>query len=114
MYKARILTEVYEDDYKQGELDQVNSWQEVIEEKTKAELKEKIAYLTDCQWSDITQEDINDYDNWTEYWTDTLVNNDNLKPSEFEVKKWQAGKIKLYVQRHHILVSELSEKKASL
>lgn len=31
-----------------------------------------------------------------------------------QINEWQDGKVKLYVQRHHILVSELNEKKASL
>jgi gas vesicle protein len=116
MYKATIYSEATEDNYMDSLVgDVVNSWEEVLTADTQSELRNKILEATYTEWKDLNDEQINDYDWCTEYHTSYLTNEDNQgKAYESEVKEWKKGKTKLYAVECHILVTEVTEKKASL
>ena len=115
MYKAQIEFMEYEDNYEHGELDCINSWDKTITADTKSELRNKILEITYSKWSDLDDDQMNEYDWCTEYHTSYLANEDNeVDLSETEIKQWKLGKVKLYAINCHILVTEITEIKASL
>lgn len=115
MYKAIIFFDSVEDDYKQGELESGTSWEQTLEADTKSELRNKILEATYSKWADLDDEQINDYDWCTEYHASYLANAENIgNASESEVEQWRLGKLKLWAVNCHILVTEVTEKKARL
>lgn len=115
MYKAQIEFIAYEDSYEQGELEQVNIWEETLLADTQSELRNKILDATYSKWEDLDEEQMNEYDWCTEYHTSYLANENNEgDASEEEIEQWKLGKLKLYAINCHILVTEVTEKKASL
>lgn len=113
-YQARIYNDVYKEDYKDGESEQVNSWTETLTAKTKDELKEQIEFATNSDWKNIEQNDANEYDHATEYWSGYSANANNYPASESEIAEWKKGKKELYSVHCHILVSEVKESKVTL
>lgn len=114
-YKAQIYFDAYEDDYKEGELNQANSWEQTLTADTQSELRNKILEATYSKWEDLSDEQINEYDWCTEYATTYLTNADNEgDASESEIEQWKKGDLKLYAVNCHILVTEVIEKKATL
>ena len=115
MYKADIEFSACEDHYINGELDCVNVWNEVLYADTQSELRDKILSATYSKWEDLDDEQMNEYDWCTEYHTSYLANEENEgDASEEEIERWKLGEIKLYSINCHILVTEVTEKKASL
>ena len=114
-YKAQIEFSAYEDDYNEGEGAYVNGWNETLEADTKSELRNKILEATYSKWEDLDDEQINEYDWATEYHTSYLANADNEgDATPREIEAWKKGEMKLYAINCHILVTEVTEKKASL
>lgn len=116
-YQATIYFDTCEDSYAEGELidGEGTNWDEKITAKTKDELKAKICEVTYCKWEEIEQEDLNDYPHATEYWGGYLANENNEgEATEREIEAWKAGKQRLWAVHCHILVSELTERKATL
>lgn len=115
-YQAKIDYDAYKDDYNEGQdLGCVNSWQETIAADTQSELRNKVLEATYSKWQDLDNEQLNEYDWCTEYHTSYLANADNegeATPSEIEA--WKQGKLDLYAINCHILVTEVTEQKASL
>lgn len=116
-YKAMIFFDATEDIYEHGEQPDSPgaSWEETLTAKTKKELKEKIAEVTFNDWKFIEQDDINEYEHATEYWTSYLTTDDNDgKASDSEVALWKQGKLRLWAVHCHILVNEVTKKKVTL
>jgi len=114
-YKAQIEFQAYEDDYNEGEGNFANSWNDTLTADTKSELRNKILEATHSKWSDLDDDQMNEYDWCTEYHTSYLANADNQgDASESEIAEWKKGKQVLYAINCHILVTEVTEKKASL
>lgn len=115
MYKAIIYFDRVEDDYEQGELERGTSWTETFTADTKSELRNKVLEATYSKWAYLSDEQINNYDWCTEYHTSYLANAENVgNVSKSEVEQWKLGKLELWAVNCHILVTEVTEKKASL
>lgn len=117
VYKAEIEFLAYEDDYNEGEVNGVvNSWNQTITADTKINLRNEILEATYTKnWEDIDDDQMNEYEHATEYHTSYLANADNQgDASESEIEQWKKGELKLYAINCHILVTEVTEKKASL
>lgn len=116
MYAAKIYYEAYQDVYGDGQSFACdNAWTEELLADTPSELRNKVLEATYSKWQDIDDEQMNEYDWCTEYHTSYLANADNqgeATPSEIEA--WKQGKLKLWAINCHILVTEVTEKKASL
>ncbi len=117
MYKATIYFDANEDNYEQGEL--IDSpganWEEVLTADTQSELRNKILEATYSKWGDLDSEQFNDYDWATEYHTSYLANEDNQgDASKSEIESWKQGKTRLWSVNCHILVTKVTEEKASL
>jgi len=95
--------EVYEDSYEEGEGDHVNSWDGKVgkEFKTKAEM---LKYINDnIIYTDYTVDDFEyDEEMGGGLQTTVTVDEDNSPASESEIKKWQAGQMKLYSAHYSI------------
>lgn len=118
-YKAQIEFTAYEDDYSEGDSGvMVSSWNEILTAGTQSELRDKILETTYSKWEDVDDDQMNEYDWCTEYHTSYLaylVNADNQgDASESEIADWKKGKQVLCAINCHILVTEVTEKKASL
>ena len=115
MYKAQIEFTAYLEDYKNGQLEQVNNWQQEIVAKSQTELKEMVLGATYSNWEKLDDDQINEYDLCTEYHASYLANEENQgDASKTEIELWKADKLKLYSIECHILISEITETKASL
>ena len=116
MYKATIYYDVVEDDYNKGEVgDVVNSWTYELKADTQSELRNKILESTYSEWKDLNDEQMNEYDWCTEYHTSYMTDEFNDgQVSDRKIEKWKNGEVKLYAVNCHILVTEVTEKKASL
>lgn len=116
MYQAKIYYDAVEDNYEEGEIGfVVNSWEDVLQADTQSELRNKVLDATYSKWEDLNDEQLNEYDWCTEYHTSYLANEDNQgDASESEVASWKQGKQKLYAINCHILITEVTEAKASL
>lgn len=116
MYKAHIYFDATEDNYDMGLIGTtVNSWEETLTAETREELRQKIADSCYSKPEEIYHSDINDYDNATEYWLDYLATEENIgDASNHDIELWKQGKKTLYLVQCHILVSEVTEKKATL
>jgi hypothetical protein len=94
-YRLKIIHDIVEDSYSQGELECVNQWQEDIEVKAISPLQAVKDYLLntllEVKDGDLCFDDDNVFCS-----TDILVNNDNDEAIESEIEKWKQGKIKLY------------------
>lgn len=116
-YKANIEFTAYKDDYTEGEdITAVNSWYETLEANTKDELKQKIldATYTD-KWENVSDEQINEYEHATEYFTEYTANGENDgNASASEIEQWKKGELDLYAIHCHILVTEAIEQKTVL
>lgn len=116
MYKARIHYEAYEDDYEEGQsFDLVSNWGEQIQEETLGELYSRVLEATYSKAGDLDDDQMNEYEDYTEYHTSYLSNGNNEgEATPSEVEAWKQGRLKLYAINCHILVSEVTEKKARL
>jgi hypothetical protein len=116
MYKAEIEYRAYEDVYEDGENIQCdNVWNETLVADTSGELREKVLDATYSRWQDLDGEQINEYDWCTEYHTSYLATEDNNgEASNTAVNLWRRGKLRLWAIHCHILVTEMTEQKASL
>lgn len=115
MYKAIIHFDATEDDYEDGEIGGVvNSWEETLTAKTQSELRNKVLGATYSKWEDLDDDQMNEYDWCTEYHTSYLANEDNQgDASESEIEDWRQGKTRLFAITCQILVTEVTEAKAS-
>lgn len=114
-YKAQIEFTAYEDDYNEGEGAFANQWNETLLADTQSELRNKILEATYSKWEDLDDDQMNEYDWCTEYHTSYLATEDNIgDATPSEIKAWKKGEMKLYIVNCHILVTEVTEKKASL
>lgn len=114
-YKAEIEFTAYEDDYNEGEGNHVNTWMQTITADTKSELRNEILAATYSKWENLDDDQMNEYDWCTEYHTSYMANEDNQgDASKSEIELWKKGELKLYAVNCHILVTEVTEKKASL
>lgn len=116
MYKAQIEFNAVEDNYQEGEIGQSwNNWTEELTADTQSELRNKILEATYSKWEDLDDEQMNEYDWCTEYHTSYLANAENVgDASKAEIEAWKLGKCRLWAVNCHILVTEVTEKKASL
>jgi hypothetical protein len=115
MYQATIYFDSNEDSYTEGELPNGGAnWSETLTADTKEELKEQICEATYSKWEDIEQEDINEYPDATEYWASYLSNDNEGEATKWEVEAWKQGKLRLWAVSCHILVSEVTKRKAVL
>lgn len=116
-YKAEIEFTAYEDDYNEGEsLSCDNRWIETITADTQAELRNKILEATYSKWSDLDDEQINEYDWCTEYATGYTANESNEgEATQADIEDWKnGGNTKVWAIHCHILVTKVTESKASL
>lgn len=115
-YKAKIYFQAVEDSYENGqELGVDNSWEETLYADTQSELRNKVLEATYSKWADIDDDQMNEYGWCTEYHTIYLANEDNQgDATSQEVEEWKQGKLKLWAITCHILVTKITEEKASL
>lgn len=115
MYKANIYFNAIEDNYEDGEQEEnSNSWDETFTAHTQSELRDKVLEATFSKWEDLDDEQISEYDHATEYSTIYLADEHNVtyaKPEQVEA--WKRGELRLWAIHCHILVTEVTEKKAS-
>jgi len=116
MYKAEIEFSAYEDTYEDGQaLDCDNIWNETITADTQSELRNKILEATYSKWEHLDDDQMNEYDWCTEYHTSYMATADNEgEATEAELELWRRGELRLWAINCHILVTEVTEKKASL
>lgn len=116
LYKATIYFDAYEDDFKEGEaMNCDNQWTETLMAKTKAELREKIANATYCDWAkgEIERGDDSDVEAAIEYWAGYTANAENEgEASAAEIEQWKQGKCRLWAIHCQILVSKVTQTKA--
>lgn len=111
MAKFRIdyaEVEVNIDDYNEGELDYVNSWDVDVKGNTYNSLKELIKGV--ARNSYVFSENPSDWvyiDGRLD--TDALVNNDNEEPDDDELEGWKKGEVTLYNAHVMVGVSVISE-----
>lgn len=115
-YKAVIYSEAFKDDYTKGESDhRDNSWEITLERDTPEELKEAICNETYSLWADIMHDDVNEYDEQSEYWASYMTNKENIgEANEEELSLFRKGKLQLWAVNCHILVSKITESKVIL
>lgn len=115
-YKAVIYFHANKDNYTAGQaLETDNAWSLTIAANTTDELKEQIAEATYSKWDDIFRNDINEYDDASEYWTSYMADADNIgDASQAQIDEWKQDKLELWAVNCHILVSEVTETKAIL
>lgn len=116
MYRARIYYTTTEDNWNEGLLSEASGieWQDEVLAKTKEGLKQELLEVMPIDWNDIRHEDINEYDHASEYWASWLVNENSYEASNQELKAWKQGKERLWLCDAHILVSKVTETKATL
>lgn len=116
MYQATIYFEAYEDDFEDGQsLVCDNSWEQTLTADTQSELRNKVLEATYTKWPDLDDEQMNEYEDATEYQTSYLTNAENYgEASENEILAWKQGNHKLWSVNCHILVSEVIKRKAEL
>jgi len=116
MFRAQIEFMAFEDDWNEGQsLQNDNYWTETLEAETAADLREKVLAATYSKWGELDGEQINEYDHATEYHTSYLADAENegaATPAQIEL--WKQGKLRLWAVNCHILVTEVTEKKAAL
>ena len=111
-YKASMLVDVYEDSYKEGEGQHVNSWESKIKANDLNSLLKKVANEVGAnRITDLEYGNLNDYDWGSEIWYSIMVDEDNypVKPNSPDFKMWKQGDKILYSQRWHIIVSRIGE-----
>lgn len=116
-YKAQIEFRATEDNFEEGIISSnpSNVWEETLYADTQSELRNKILEATYSQWADLNDEQINEYDWCTEYSTSYLANEANEgKATDAEYESWKLGKTRLWDVECHILVTKVTETKASL
>jgi len=118
-YKVEIssYTDVYLDDYEQGELEHRNSWvndkesfyieKEHLRETLKEELEE---YITDTLYAEYKfewlKESLTSYDDTdTAFFYSNFVDVDNTTPTEDQIQNWKDGKEELFNQSISIVIS---------
>lgn len=107
-FKVEICTDVYVDDYKQGELDRVNWYSNETEVQASRPLEAvekalyKIGFSFNEKHAEFEDDNICYYSN--------LVDNDNFEIAKTDslYKEWQKGKKTLYSANHSIKVFELN------
>ena len=114
MYKAKIYYTTTEDNWNEGLLLEApgTEWEEVVYADTRAKLKEKI--LSTLPVHDLERNDLNEYEHASEYWANYLVNNDNYEADKREIEAWKQGNERLWLCDAHILISKVTETKATL
>lgn len=93
--KSKAYVDITEDDYEQGALDTVNSWDFDVR-GTYRNAKELVSAI--AKESFVFSEDVNDYyilDGALH--TSAMVDNDNYVPDEEQVDAWKRGEEKLYI-----------------
>ena len=93
--KSKAYVDITEDDYEQGALDTVNSWDFDVR-GTYRNAKELVSAI--AKESFVFSEDVNDYyilDGALH--TSAMVDNDNYAPDEEQVDAWKRGEEKLYI-----------------
>lgn len=117
MYRAKIYFEAYEDTYEEGEAVKCdNIWNDTLEANTKEELKTKIVEAVYApKFEDLDDEQANKYEHATEYSYSYLANADNQgEATKAEIESWKKGFTRLWAINCHIMVTEVTEKKAIL
>lgn len=112
IYKVEIFTNVYIDDYEQGELDRVNYYENEEEVTTENPIKAIEKALNNLGFSFKVEYSETDEDNNTLYYSN-LVDNDSFEITEKDslYKEWKEGKRVLYTANHAIKVYQLNEAK---
>lgn len=116
MYQAIIHYTTEEDIYSSGCTGKIGTdWTDKLEAATPEELRsivEDNVYSKREDWGD---DQINDYEDATEYWADYLANADNMgEATPTEIENWKQGKQRLWLVSCHILVSQITKQAATL
>lgn len=109
-YIVKSFHEIFVDDYNEGEGKHVNGYAlsgEVQANNPKeaitAYLRDNLGYNLDFNNCEVSPEEGNLVQ------TSCLVNNDNIQPTNSEVKQWEAGNVELYSNRIDMFVYEVTE-----
>jgi hypothetical protein len=111
-YKVDVRTVVVEDSYEDGEGKIIKHFSEVFtNEKLEALLKDVAEYVYYKDYQDFNFNNINEYEWASELWADTLIDSKNnyVGVGSKLYEKWKNGEVKLYTQKHHIIISKVSE-----
>lgn len=105
--------DVYEDDYNEGEGNQVNSFSEKVN-KSFASGEELLKYISNnVLYHDVKKEYYSIMEDDGRIVTSVLVNEDNLAASENEIEKWKKGDKKLYSASYNFYITLTQEKTPS-
>jgi len=108
-YLVKMIFDVYEDDYNEGEGKKVNEWNDKFYIKALypgeaiKEAFNKVCFSFEMKHAQIDEVNKNvlHYSN--------LVDNENIEADEQEIKDWKEGKIKLYSANSMVEVLEITE-----
>ena len=116
MYHATIDYTATLDNYENGEIGYpVNSWHEELTAETSPELREKVLTATYSKWEDVSEEQINEYQDCTEYAANYMTDEDNQgEATASQLEKFKAGTLDLFAIDCHIRVFETTNTKATL
>lgn len=111
-YMVKSLHEVFVDDYKEGEGEHANAYELSDEVQAESPKQAINKYLQDCLGYnlDFNNCEVNP-DDKSNVQTSCLVNNDNIQPTNSEVKQWEAGNVELYSNHIDMFVYEVTEVK---
>ena len=112
-YKADIFVDVYEDDYEQGEGDNVNSY--TLATLTNQSFRGLVNELEDYVGEKRGWEcaNINNYEWASEIHTSQLQDSYGNEASKYDIDMWKDGNKQLYSAHFHILVSRVGESPVS-
>jgi len=109
-YQISSYHEIYEDNYEEGEFDQVNSYDIgpwVIKADTPMEAIAK--YYNDYLHREFKPEYVTSDDEQANTLYDSFLEDESgLKPTEYERNEWKEGRMKLYANNATIFVHELT------
>ena len=116
MYHAKIDYTATPNSYENGEIGYpVNIWHEELTAETSTELREKVLTATYSKWEDVSEEQINEYQDCTEYAANYMTDDENqVEATASQLEKFKAGTLDLYLVDCHIRVFETTNTKATL
>lgn len=93
MYQVKLMVDVYEDDYNEGEIRHANFW----EEKYEVEADDKIMAIAEAMektYYSFNEKYLDEDDGVYSY--SVMVDEDNCEASNQEIEEWKNGNMKLY------------------
>lgn len=114
-YEAHVFCDSFEDDYKKGEGEQANSWDQTFRGKDlKKILTDVASFVNAPSIKDLEyQGDVNEYPDMTELWYGYMGDENNSEASKQDLELFKKGKKQLWSIQCHINVSQVGKSKVS-